>query len=166
MEFTALPYKTILLGSPLFHQPEKSRRGEEKYSCMVGMKMQRRNPYLSVAFVVVFIAAEATFALAQGSNNGNGSPKGRTAAEEAAATNYTMLASTSDGREVAKCKGPGHCKNRVLTCRDECPVRKPKKNKKKKGCYIDCSSCEAFCKCKPTTSPLTSPSSLSPSFLL
>ena len=130
---------------------------------MINMKMQRRNPRLLVAFFVVLAAIEATFVLAQGNGNGNGNNNGngngngngnsnnRTAAEEAASTNYTMLSSTAKGQERAFCKARGACYFKTLVCPTECPQRKPKKNRKKKGCFIDCGSkCEVTCKCKPT----------------
>ncbi|CBI16298.3 hypothetical protein VitviT2T_007975 [Vitis vinifera] len=123
------------------------------------MKMQRRNPRLLVAFFVVLAAIEATFVLAQGNGNGNGNNNGngngngngnsnnRTAAEEAASTNYTMLSSTAKGQERAFCKARGACYFKTLVCPTECPQRKPKKNRKKKGCFIDCGSkCEVTCK--------------------
>nr|CAN62097.1 hypothetical protein VITISV_016029 [Vitis vinifera] len=121
--------------------------------------MQRRNPRLLVAFFVVLAAIEATFVLAQGNGNGNGNNNGngngngngnsnnRTAAEEAASTNYTMLSSTAKGQERAFCKARGACYFKTLVCPTECPQRKPKKNRKKKGCFIDCGSkCEVTCK--------------------
>ncbi|KAK9079083.1 hypothetical protein SSX86_000753 [Deinandra increscens subsp. villosa] len=63
-------------------------------------------------------------------------------------TNYDEL--TPDpkaGRERAFCKAKGACYYKTLTCPKECPTRKPKKNKKNKGCLINCGSkCEATCK--------------------
>ncbi|CAH1452598.1 unnamed protein product [Lactuca virosa] len=51
------------------------------------------------------------------------------------------------GSERAKCKSKGACNKKTLTCPAECPERKPKKNKKNKGCFIHCGSkCEATCK--------------------
>ncbi|XP_016547526.2 uncharacterized protein LOC107847650 [Capsicum annuum] len=50
-------------------------------------------------------------------------------------------------QERAFCTTPGVCYYRTLTCPVECPQRKPRQNKKQKGCYIDCGSkCEATCK--------------------
>ncbi|MCD7457415.1 hypothetical protein HAX54_035038 [Datura stramonium] len=47
----------------------------------------------------------------------------------------------------ALCTVSGVCYYRTLTCPAECPQRKPKQNKKQKGCYVDCSSkCEAISK--------------------
>lgn len=56
------------------------------------------------------------------------------------------------GCERAKCKSKGACNKKTLTCPAECPERKPKKNKKNKGCFIHCGSkCEATCKCMYST---------------
>ncbi|KAK4356400.1 hypothetical protein RND71_025371 [Anisodus tanguticus] len=41
------------------------------------------------------------------------------------------------GQERAFCTVPGVCYYRTLTCPTECPQRKPKQNKKQKGCYGD-----------------------------
>ncbi|KAI3986215.1 hypothetical protein MKX01_004359 [Papaver californicum] len=65
-------------------------------------------------------------------NNGNGNGNGNNAPTP---DNYTCPA-TAEGR----------CSNVILICPPECPLRKPKKNKKIKGCYVDCSRCEAICK--------------------
>ncbi|KAK1429131.1 hypothetical protein QVD17_11334 [Tagetes erecta] len=50
------------------------------------------------------------------------------------------------GCERAYCKSKA-CNHKILTCPKECPERKPKKNKKSKGCFISCGrKCEATCK--------------------
>ncbi|KAI3995166.1 hypothetical protein MKX01_031968 [Papaver californicum] len=88
--------------------------------------MDRRLACLLV-FLVAFIAMEATSA--QSGDTGN--------INEIAPTtdNYTCPA-TAEGR----------CSNVLLICPPECQLRKPKKNKRNKGCYIDCTRCEATCK--------------------
>ncbi|KAK4760596.1 hypothetical protein SAY87_005489 [Trapa incisa] len=64
-----------------------------------------------------------------------------------ASTNYVLLdpvAGTNQAR--AFCLARGACRYKILTCPAQCPLRKPKRNKKVKGCFIDCSSkCEATC---------------------
>ncbi|KAL4591513.1 hypothetical protein LXL04_004481 [Taraxacum kok-saghyz] len=64
------------------------------------------------------------------------------------ATNYDVLTPEPEtGRHRAFCKSKGACYYKTLTCPAECPERKPKKNKKQKGCFIQCGSkCEATCK--------------------
>ncbi|XP_024985352.1 uncharacterized protein LOC112520958 [Cynara cardunculus var. scolymus] len=64
------------------------------------------------------------------------------------ATNYDDLTpDPKSGCERAFCKSKGECHYKTLTCPAECPQRKPKKNKKNKGCHINCGSkCEATCK--------------------
>nr|GEV40287.1 pollen-specific leucine-rich repeat extensin-like protein 1 isoform X1 [Tanacetum cinerariifolium] len=63
-------------------------------------------------------------------------------------TNYDDLTpEPQTGSERAFCKSKGHCNYKTLTCPKECPERKPKKNKKGKGCHVNCGSkCEATCK--------------------
>lgn len=62
--------------------------------------------------------------------------------------NYRMLpTSRVTGRERAMCEGTySRCYGVVLSCPAECPVRKPIKAKKVKGCMINCSKCETSCK--------------------
>ncbi|CAH1452597.1 unnamed protein product [Lactuca virosa] len=69
-------------------------------------------------------------------------------ASDADATNYDYLTPDPEtGRQRAYCKSNGKCNKKTLTCPAECPERKPKKNKKQKGCFIHCGSkCEATCK--------------------
>ncbi|KAJ9188868.1 hypothetical protein P3X46_000224 [Hevea brasiliensis] len=51
------------------------------------------------------------------------------------------------GQERAYCKAKGGCHQKTLVCPAQCPQKKPKNNKKKKGCHVDCSSkCEVTCK--------------------
>lgn len=70
-------------------------------------------------------------------------------AYDAASTNYKVLYPLGSGQERVQCLARGYCKHKILTCPKECPERKPKMNKKKKACFIDCSSkCEVTCKCK------------------
>ncbi|KAL2507529.1 Late embryogenesis abundant (LEA) protein-related [Forsythia ovata] len=82
----------------------------------------------------------------RGNNNGNGN--GKKPQYDAATTNYDVLpALPKTNQERAFCKARGGCHYKTLTCPAQCPERKPKKNKKQKGCFIDCSSkCEVNCK--------------------
>ncbi|XP_026439576.1 uncharacterized protein LOC113338349 [Papaver somniferum] len=68
-------------------------------------------------------------------NNGNGNGNGNNGNGNGSPDKYTCPA-TAEGR----------CSNVPLICPPECPLRKPKKNKRNKGCYIDCNTCEATCK--------------------
>ncbi|KAG7606778.1 hypothetical protein AtNW77_Chr5g0146831 [Arabidopsis thaliana] len=68
-------------------------------------------------------------------------------AYDAASTNYNVLYPLGSGQERVQCLARGSCNQKILTCPKECPERKPKMNKKKKACFIDCSSkCEVTCK--------------------
>nr|GFC06931.1 late embryogenesis abundant (LEA) protein-related protein [Tanacetum cinerariifolium] len=75
-------------------------------------------------------------------------PAPKPKASDADATNYDVLTPEPEtGRHRAFCKSNGACNYKILTCPAECPERKPKKNKKQKGCFINCASkCEATCK--------------------
>ncbi|XP_017610138.1 uncharacterized protein LOC108456056 [Gossypium arboreum] len=100
--------------------------------------MDRRYSFFLVAFVLVFISMEGSNA--QGSNS-------KKTPYDAASTHYTVLAPTSTGQERVYCLARGACNGKVLTCPRQCAQRKPKKNKKVKGCFFDCSSkCEVTCK--------------------
>ncbi|XP_019199314.1 PREDICTED: uncharacterized protein LOC109193009 [Ipomoea nil] len=81
-------------------------------------------------------------------NNGNGNGNGNDKESDKDITHYKMLSKVpKSGEERAFCKAKGACYYKTLTCPAECPERKPKKNKKKKGCFINCGSkCEAVCK--------------------
>ena len=108
--------------------------------------MAKGESHVVLAFFVVLISMGifANFVHGQGNGNNNNRP-----ADYAASTNYNVLTPLASGRERAFCKARGKCNSKTLTCPKECPERKPKQNKKKKGCFIDCSSkCEVTCKCK------------------
>ncbi|KAE8735550.1 Beta-galactosidase 8 isoform 1 [Hibiscus syriacus] len=83
--------------------------------------------------------------------NAQGNSK-KKAPYDAASTHYDVLAPSSSGRERVYCQARGACNGKVLTCPKQCPQRKPKKNKKVKGCFFDCSSkCDVTCKYQKTT---------------
>jgi hypothetical protein len=131
-----------------------------------------------VALVILLISMEAVIAQGQGNgngNNGNGNngngkgndkeegkekekkekkekvPKKKKSTKEES-SNYQQLPNLPSGQERAFCKADNACNFATLVCPAECHTRKPKKNKKAKGCFIDCSSkCEATCKCKFTS---------------
>ncbi|XP_050212735.1 uncharacterized protein LOC126664405 [Mercurialis annua] len=93
-----------------------------------------------LAIFLVFLLMEAKTVKAQ-NNNGKKSPY------DAAITNYYMLPTSPTGHEQAYCLARGACQNKTLVCPDQCMVRKPVRNRKQKGCFIDCSSrCEVTCK--------------------
>lgn len=62
--------------------------------------------------------------------------------------NYRILpTSPVTGQQRAQCYGKNsRCYGLILQCPAECPVRKPKKARKVKGCMIDCRKCETSCK--------------------
>lgn len=89
-----------------------------------------------------------------GKDKDKGNGKGKDEKEdERVATQYRVLSpEAATGQERALCMGAGRCFLQTLTCPKECSERKPKKAKKKKGCFINCGSkCETTCKCKFTT---------------
>lgn len=114
-----------------------------------------RKSYLLVTFLLIFISIHTTIVRAADDNKPE-DPKKTPApvpapkASDADATNYDVLTPEPEtGRQRAFCKSKGACYNKVITCPAECAERKPKKNKKQKGCFINCGSkCEATCKCK------------------
>ncbi|XP_027348563.1 uncharacterized protein LOC113860110 [Abrus precatorius] len=64
------------------------------------------------------------------------------------ASNYKSLSPLPSGQERGFCALNTTCKGTTIVCPPECAIRKPKKNKKQKACFIDCSNpkCEAKCK--------------------
>jgi hypothetical protein len=64
---------------------------------------------------------------------------------------YESLPALQSGQERGFCQAQNTCHFKTLVCPEECKQRKPKKNKKDKGCFIDCNKCEATCKCKFTS---------------
>lgn len=77
-------------------------------------------------------------------------PKRKTPKDDESAKSEKLPALKS-GQERAFCNANNTCQFKTLVCPEECKVRKPKKNKQDKGCFLDCSSkCEATCKGKIT----------------
>lgn len=120
--------------------------------------MDTRISCFLVAFVLAFILKEASFVQGQedvnvnSSVNKNNSKKG---AFDAASTHYFLLTPLPSGQERAFCQARGSCNQKTLVCPSQCPERKPRQNKKRKGCFIDCSSkCEVTCKRKPPHKPI------------
>ncbi|XP_010535595.1 PREDICTED: uncharacterized protein LOC104810849 [Tarenaya hassleriana] len=86
------------------------------------------------------------WALAQGAVSAKDQYK-KKSPHDAASTHYTVLSPLASGRERVLCQARGACNQKILTCPAECPERKPKKNRRQKGCFADCSSkCEVTCK--------------------
>ncbi|KAK4286457.1 hypothetical protein QN277_003012 [Acacia crassicarpa] len=105
--------------------------------------MAARKSSFFVAFLLLLVAMEATVAQSQGQGNGNK----KKFPYDAASTHYKMLSPLPSGQERAFCLARGSCHFKTLACPSECKERKPKKNRKHKGCFLDCSSkCEATCK--------------------
>ncbi|XVE59813.1 hypothetical protein DITRI_Ditri05aG0077000 [Diplodiscus trichospermus] len=103
--------------------------------------MDRRYSFLLLALALVFISMEASYAQGQGKGNSKKAP------HDAASTHYEVLKPSKKGQERVLCQARGACNGKVLKCPAQCPQRKPTKNKKNKGCFIDCSSkCEVTCK--------------------
>jgi len=149
-----------------------------KYIIREFTKMAGGKWSILVALFILLISMEAAIAQGQGNGNGNGNngngnngngkgkdkeegkekgkekekaPKKKKAPKEES-SNYQQLQTLPSGQERAFCKANNTCHFATLVCPAECKTRKPKKNKKDKGCFIDCSSkCEATCKCKFTS---------------
>ncbi|XP_057782665.1 uncharacterized protein LOC131000659 [Salvia miltiorrhiza] len=102
--------------------------------------MEARKLYFPAALLLLLFVWGGA---AQGNSNKQKKPP-----YDAATTNYEMLSALpKSGQERAFCHARGKCHYKTLTCPPECPERKPKKNKKHKGCFVDCSSkCEITCK--------------------
>lgn len=136
--------------------------------------MAGRKWSILVAFFILLISMEAAIAQAQGGNgngngNGNGDEKGNGEGKDKEkgkekekkpkknkprdeSSDYDKLETLPSGQERGFCTANTSCHFKTLVCPEECKKRKPKKNKKEKGCFIDCSSkCEATCKCKFTS---------------
>ncbi|KAF8039812.1 hypothetical protein BT93_B2121 [Corymbia citriodora subsp. variegata] len=98
--------------------------------------MEGGKPLILMASLVVLVLLGASMV------------QGATGKPDPDSTKYVMLNKTSSGHERAFCLASGKCHLKKLTCPSECPERKPKQNKKHKGCFVDCSSskCEATCK--------------------
>ncbi|XP_054816470.1 uncharacterized protein LOC129316194 [Prosopis cineraria] len=95
-----------------------------------------------VACFLLLVAMEAAVAQPQGNGNNK-----RKFPFDAASTNYRMLSPLPSGRERVFCLARGSCHFKTLSCPAECKERKPRRNRKEKGCFLDCSSkCEATCK--------------------
>lgn len=99
--------------------------------------MDTRKAFILLAILLVFLSVET------GTVQGQGSGKDP-------ANKYDVKKPLPGTEQVrAVCKTKGACFNTTLTCPAQCPDRKPKKNTKDKGCFINCSSkCEATCKSK------------------
>ncbi|XP_010264711.1 PREDICTED: uncharacterized protein LOC104602642 [Nelumbo nucifera] len=108
---------------------------------------RRKTCFLVTFFLVVFISMGASFVQGQGNGNANGKANAKKNLD-AASTHYIVLTpKKGTGQERALCLARGRCYLKILQCPVQCTQRKPKKNKKIKGCFIDCSStCETTCK--------------------
>ncbi|GLJ52392.1 hypothetical protein SUGI_1114420 [Cryptomeria japonica] len=82
--------------------------------------------------------------------SGGGSSPGYNNNNNGGVENYQILPNTKSGQERALCYAKNsRCLLKILKCPLECPMRKlyTYKNKKAKGCLIDCSNkCETTCK--------------------
>ncbi|KAJ6344985.1 hypothetical protein OIU78_007798 [Salix suchowensis] len=97
----------------------------------------KRKSWILAAFFLVYVSRKAC--CVQGAS--------KKSPYDAAITHYEMLSPSPSGNERAFCQARGACQGKTLVCPDQCKVRKPVKNKKQKGCFIDCSSkCEVTCK--------------------
>lgn len=124
--------------------------------------MDTRKSCILVAFFVLLLSMDAIFVEGDTNNNGNngngnngngngnnnnnnnGNNNNNDVSKE---TDYDVLSPTATGEERSHCKAKGACYSKTLVCPSQCPEKKPKQNKKKKGCYVDCSSkCEVTCK--------------------
>ncbi|XP_058103657.1 uncharacterized protein LOC131247293 [Magnolia sinica] len=101
--------------------------------------MGRGNVLVWVAVIVVLVSIQATSA------EGNGEKKPNL---DAASTHYFVLPPVNKtGQEQVLCLARGRCFLKTLTCPTQCIQRKPRQNRKVKGCFVDCSSkCETTCK--------------------
>ncbi|XP_076894142.1 uncharacterized protein LOC143546337 [Bidens hawaiensis] len=103
---------------------------------------------LVTTFLLIFISIHPTVVRSDDDKKKNPTPVPAPKPVVDDTTNYDVLDPEPEtGRQRAFCKSKGACNYKVLTCPAECPERKPKKNRKQKGCFIHCGSkCEATCK--------------------
>ncbi|KAG6548542.1 hypothetical protein Mapa_010030 [Marchantia paleacea] len=87
-------------------------------------------PTVVIAFMAVAFAALAGLAMAQTTGK----------SEE-----YTVLQSSANAPERARCIGAGKCYLKLLSCSNECP-RRSTLGAGRRACFIDCARCEATCK--------------------
>ncbi|KAJ8651115.1 hypothetical protein MRB53_004138 [Persea americana] len=82
------------------------------------------------------------------SAEGQGKGKGKVKNLDAASTHYFLLPQVNNTeQERVLCLARGRCFLKFLQCPTQCARRKPRRNRKVKGCFIDCSSkCETTCK--------------------
>ncbi|XP_061358781.1 uncharacterized protein LOC133302972 isoform X2 [Gastrolobium bilobum] len=107
--------------------------------------MAARKWSILVAFFILLIAMEAAIVYGQG--NGKDNAKKPTKPPKDEASDYEKLTPLKTGQERGFCKAKNSCQFKTVVCPKECAQRKPKKNKKQKACFLDCSSkCEATCK--------------------
>ncbi|KAL5711438.1 hypothetical protein ACHQM5_021894 [Ranunculus cassubicifolius] len=111
--------------------------------------MDRRISFVLVACFILLISIETSFVHgAEKKSEGNGK-KVEEKEDPAMTTKYTALKPKKGSKqERAHCDAKkSKCYKTTLECPPECPERKPKANKKTKGCFVDCSSkCETTCK--------------------
>ncbi|KAF7823415.1 Root_cap domain-containing protein [Senna tora] len=109
------------------------------------MGITRKSRILVASFLLLLITVEA--AIAEADHHDQGKEKKKPPPHDAASTHYRMLSPLPSGQERVFCEARGSCYYKTLVCPSECPQRKPKKNRKHKGCFVDCSSkCEVTCK--------------------
>lgn len=89
------------------------------------------------------------------SAEGQGKGKGKVKNLDAASTHYFLLPQVNNTeQERVLCLARGRCFLKFLQCPTQCARRKPRRNRKVKGCFIDCSSkCETTCKRKKASLP-------------
>ncbi|OAY51637.1 uncharacterized protein LOC110614151 [Manihot esculenta] len=79
--------------------------------------------------------------------NGNGNKNGGDNNGNGKNDDFDDVEPLPTGQERVSCKAKGGCHLKTLVCPAQCPEKKPKNNKRKKGCHVDCSSkCEVTCK--------------------
>lgn len=152
---TQLAYPPICIGFPytmslhLFQafEDQKKEKKNKHLHLNIYTDMDRiYSSFLLLALALLFISMEASYAQGQGQGKRNSK---KAAPHDAASTHYEVLKPTKKGHERVFCQARGACNGKTLTCPAQCPERKPKMSRKKKGCFIDCSSkCEVTCKCK------------------
>ncbi|CAK9143235.1 unnamed protein product [Ilex paraguariensis] len=111
--------------------------------------MDTKKSCIFVAYLLIFFSIGATFVQGPGNGGNNGNRNGnnnnnnnrKKLPNDAASTHYrTLKPLPGTEEEQALCGARGACYNTILTCPAQCPQRKPKNNRKRKGCFVDCSS--------------------------
>ncbi|KAH6828007.1 Late embryogenesis abundant protein-like protein [Perilla frutescens var. hirtella] len=109
--------------------------------------MEARRLCILVALLALFVSLEVGTVLSQDDDDSSGQKRMLPAPPPPPGSYEALSPDANSGQERAYCLGVGGCQFKTLTCPADCPERKPKKNRRHMGCFVDCRSrCQATCK--------------------